>query len=70
MSKVLPQTSPNPKCFKFFYYVFGLSIGSLTVRLIPEGQQQQTLFTKRSSQSGKWKSAELTLNTAKPYQVY
>ncbi|CAB3986816.1 Zinc metallo ase nas-15 [Paramuricea clavata] len=69
MSKTLPQTSPNTKCFKFFYYMFGRSIGSLTVRLIPEGEQQQVLFTKRGSQSGKWKSAELTLNTAKPYQL-
>jgi hypothetical protein len=70
ISETLPPTSPDQKCFRFFYHMFGPSIGSLTVRLIPNGEQDNVLFIRIGSQSHKWRSAELTLNTTKPYQVY
>ena len=70
ISKQLPKTSPNQKCFKFFYHMYGSAIGSLTVRLMSKGQPEKDLFTKTGIQGFKWQSAELTINTSQPYQVY
>ena len=69
ISKELPKTSPNQKCFKFFYHMYGSTIGSLTVRLMSKGQPEKVLFTKAGNQGFKWQPAELSINTAQPYQV-
>ena len=69
VSKELPQTSPNKKCLRFFYHMFGRTMGSLSVYLVPSGQTKKFLFTKTGSQKDDWKLAELNLNVDKPYQV-
>ena len=69
-SKMLPKTGSDIKCLKFFYNMFGATVGFLAVRLYMEREAKpKTLFLKSGNQGQKWKPFNVTLYTQDNFQV-
>ncbi|KAJ7410889.1 hypothetical protein BTVI_51898 [Pitangus sulphuratus] len=60
-----------PRCLSFWYLLAGPQIGTLNLKLQPEGQEETVLWTCRGSQGSLWHRAWATLPATgqKPYRV-
>ena len=69
-SKMIPKTGSDLKCLKFFYNMFGSTVGFLVVRLYLEREAKpRTLFVKSGNQGQKWKLFNVTLYSKGNFQV-
>lgn len=50
------------QCMKFFYTMYGKTMGSLAVVLQEQGSQATTIFSKKGDQGIYWIGAEVTLD--------
>ncbi|NWR89547.1 AEGP protein, partial [Furnarius figulus] len=60
-----------PRCLSFWYRLAGPQIGTLNLKLQPEGEKEMVLWTCRGTQGSIWHQAWTTLPTTgqKPYWV-
>ena len=63
-----PSITKGPKCFKFWYHMFGPHIGALSIYSAINGNMTK-LWTKSGTQENKWKSANVTVGGASAFQV-
>ncbi|XP_035827621.1 MAM and LDL-receptor class A domain-containing protein 1-like [Aplysia californica] len=68
-SPVLPATSTSPRCFTFWYHMYGPDIGSLQV-LSSAGKANSIIWQKEHTQGNKWIRASLTLHSTHDFQLY
>ncbi|NWU85567.1 AEGP protein, partial [Onychorhynchus coronatus] len=60
-----------PRCLSFWYLLAGPQIGTLNLKLQPEGEEEMVLWTCRGTQGSVWHQAWATLPATgqKPYRV-
>ncbi|XP_078483559.1 MAM and LDL-receptor class A domain-containing protein 1-like isoform X2 [Ciona intestinalis] len=61
--------SKESKCMKFYYHMFGTSIGSLSIYLAHGLQMGLPLWYRDSNQGDQWLLGQTTISSAKDYEV-
>lgn len=59
----------DPHCtMSFWYYMFGKSVGSLSVKL-KLADKYEVLYTLKSSQGDSWKNANVSIKARKDFEI-
>lgn len=69
MSVSQPPTGISGKCFKFWYHMYGRTMGTLNVYSSQNVSANTLLWTLSGNQGNRWNSAQLSITSTQSYNV-
>lgn len=65
-----PSLSPQARCLKFWYHMYGVGMGTLNVKVLNIiTSRESQVFSKSGDQLNKWREAQITVSASNNYRI-